>query len=191
MTEPRTPRRRRGTAARRPVPRDSPWTRPLQRVAAGYFVFIAVLSLILVAWAENPDRNIDTMAAHGLTPLQIQQHLAGYSYGVGAQIIESLLYLRIAWGCRRGRRWAFWLALVAATITGFGAFWVPLRPAAHAGLDTCTLIVHAFVNDLPGVLLALALAARLVVHRHVWAPRHAPVRRDQPAAAERWSTTHG
>lgn len=190
MTEPWIPRRS-GGAARRRVSRDSPWTRPLQRVAAGYFVFVAVLSLILVAWAENPYRNIDTMAAHGLTPLQIQQHLAGYSYGVGAQIIESLLYLRIAWGCHRGRPWAFWLALVAATITGFGAFWVPLRPAAHAGLDTPTLIVHAFVNDLPGVLLALALAARLVVHRHVRRTPTRPGRREQPAAKEHRSTTHG
>lgn len=190
MTEPRTRRRRANTADRHALC-DSSWTRPLQKLAAGYFVFVAVLSLVLVAWAENPARNVDTMVAHGLTPLQIHQHLAGYPYGLGAQVIESLLYLRIAWGAYRGRPWAFWLALVASAITGFGAFWVPLRTAAHAGLDTPTIVVHALANDLPGALLAVALLTGLALHRHTWARRRAHTSPDQSTDVEPSSPNHG
>lgn len=153
---------------------DSSWTRPLQLVCAAYGTYVAVLSLILVIWAEAPSRNIDIMAAHGLSPVQIHQHLVGYPYGVAAQIVESLIYLRIAWACYRGRPWAFWLALIAFTITGLGAFWVPLRPEAHSGLDTPTLLVHALANDLPGVIVAAALLLGLVRYRHPWA-RQRPI----------------
>lgn len=71
---------------------------------------------------------------------------------------------------RRSNR-AFWPAMIFFTFTGLGAIWVPLRPQAHVGEDTLTLIVHAFVDDLPGLFVGAWLIIDLIRFRHAWSQR--------------------
>ncbi|WP_405061145.1 hypothetical protein OG474_05740 [Kribbella sp. NBC_01505] len=151
---------------------DSSWTRPQRFAVAAYGVWVSVLTVVLALWLENPHRNVGAMQRHGLSSAEIQRRLEGHGYrqGLVAVAVEVVLYLLIAYGAYRNRNWPFWPAVVLFGITGLGAVWVPLRPEAHAGLGTGSLIVHVLA-DLPGLFVASWLLVGLVRYRHTWARR--------------------
>lgn len=147
------------------------WTRPQQLAVATYGVWITVLTGLLAVLLENPHRNVEVMRQHGLSPADIQARMVGHRYGLVLVAIEGVLYLLIAYFAYRGRTWPFWPAVILFGITGLGAIWVPLRPYAHAGFGDGTLVVHAFVADLPGLLLVVWLLVGLARYHHTWSRR--------------------
>jgi hypothetical protein len=156
---------------------ETAWARPQQLAVTVYGVWITVLTVLLAVLLENPHRNVDVMRSHGLTATDVQARMDGYRSGLVLVAIEALLYLLIAFFAffaYRGRTWPFWPAVILFGITGLGAVWVPLRPEAHAGFDETTLIVHAFLADLPGLLTALWLLAGLIRYHHTWSRRQQP-----------------
>jgi hypothetical protein len=130
-----------------------PWTRPQQLSVAGYGVWSAFWTVIIGLVLLTPQRT--AAVAGALVPAAI------------SLVIGLLAY--------RGVRWIFWSALIYFTFTGLGAIWVPLRPRAHAGEDLLTLVVHAFVADLPGLVVGGWLLVGLIRYRHAWSqvPRNA------------------
>lgn len=130
--------------------RSSSWTRPQQLAVTVYGIWSAFWTLVVGFVLLSPDRFVRPAGIAGvLVPVAICLLIALFSY-------------------RRSNR-AFWPAMIFFTFTGLGAIWVPLRPAAHVGEDTLTLIVHAFVDDLPGLFVGAWLIIGLIRFRHAWA----------------------
>lgn len=131
-----------------------PWTRPQQLAVVAYGIWSAFWTLVI--------------AFVLLTPLRPAV--------VSGAAIAALVCLVLGVLAYRGVRRVFWPALVYFTFTGLGAIWVPLRPQAHAGENLLTLIVHAFVADLPGLFVGGWLIVGLIRYRHTWSqvPRNAP-----------------
>lgn len=146
-------------AGQHDAPRPTRWTRPQQCTAAAYGLWSAVFTLVVALAADTTG---DT-------------RMAGI-IGAGA---SSLVCLIIGAGAIRGHTWAFWGGLIWYAITGLGAIWVPLRDQAHVGEHGWTLIVHAFVNDAPGLFVAAWMLVGLIHFKRSWSRQ--PTGRPAPA----------
>lgn len=125
------------------------WTRPQQLTAATYGLWTAVFTVVVA------------LAADTTGPTRVA--------GILGACASSSLCLTIAAGAIRGRVWAFWIGLVWFAITGLGAIWVPLREQAHIGEHGWTLILHAFINDAPGLFVAAWMLTGLLRFKRSWA----------------------
>lgn len=156
----------------------SAWTRPQQLVAAGYGLWAAVCTVVLGAVVDTPARLAATMRDQGYDAAFVHAHASHTAYvgAVEGDAVVAVLYLVIGLCAYRRHGWAFWAAVTWFGITGLGALWVPLRPRAHAGEEGLALVLHAFVNDLPGLLVAAWLLVGLGRYGRSWARRRPPSR---------------
>lgn len=150
--------------------RPSAWTRPQQLAAAAYGLWSAVWTLIVGFVLLAPDRVARALRSEGYPP-EFTQQVGGASSTAGTIgiLVSTFVCLFIAFLSWRGVNRAFWPAMIYFTVTGLGAVWVPLRPAAHMGHDTLALVVHAFVNDFPGLIVGGWLVIGLIRTHHAWA----------------------
>lgn len=149
------------------------WTRPQQILAAGYGLWSALWTLVVAVVLLTPANMAATMERQGYAPDVILGHTSNAAHGAGiaGAVVSAILCLVIAYFSYRGHVWIFWVGLVWFAVTGLGALWVPLRPQAHVGEDAATIFVHAFVNDLPGLIVAAWMLIGLVRYRGAWGRR--------------------
>lgn len=161
-------------ASARPYGEPSPWTRPQQLIATGYGLWTALWTLVVGVVLNTPAHLASTMRDQGYPGQFIRSYTSDttHSAAVGGAVISAALGLVIAYFSYRGRRWSFWAGLIWFGFTGLGAIWVPLRPQAHIGEAGLTLIVHALINDLPGLPVAGWMLVGLIRYRHPWAYRY-------------------
>jgi phosphatidylglycerol lysyltransferase len=157
------------------------------RVLVGMLVAVSALGGILAALVANPHGPMSQFSFLFATPGPDRRHLAACAYpglaevcrglreqrlyarwpGVFVEVAPALLLLLSADGLRRGRRLAWWLAVVInATVLGVSvwiSYAVESDPRMHiAGLDSWAILLAAEAMLLP----ALTLVALLVTRRH-------------------------
>jgi hypothetical protein len=113
----------------------TPWTRPMQLAAAGYFVLSAISGVVLTVAFVNHDSMLRAVQAQGTqipagTDLDtIVNAAVAFSYGVF--IFWGVLYLVAAAGSFLAWRWMFWAALVLCGLGTIGGL-INLRSFANA-----------------------------------------------------------
>lgn len=151
---------------------SSRWTRPQQLAATLYGIWTACWTLVVGFILLTPDRVAHTLHEQGYTP-EAMRSVGGATQPAGTVgiLVSAIIALTIAFFSFRRVNRAFWPAMIYFTVTGLGAVWVPLRPEAHIGEDLQTLIIHAFVNDLPGLFISGWLIVGLIRYGHAWSQR--------------------
>jgi len=99
------------------------WTLPLRRVAAGYLLVSALLSILTTALFVTPATIERSLRASNSNLTADQAHSAaalGYVTGWAVVAIIAAVMLVLAVGSYLGWRWAFWVDLPLLALTSVG-----------------------------------------------------------------------
>ena len=135
----------------------TPWTLPMQRIVAGFFVVYAAISLVTNLLFVTEAALERTLRASGtqLDPDQVRSAASlGYVLGWITLAIIAVAVLALAAGSVRGLRWVFWLDLVALALISIG---LVTNTLALAGSAAQTLPPAVIAFDLLVSLVALGL----------------------------------
>jgi hypothetical protein len=142
----------------------TPWTRPMQQAAAGFFALSAIAGLIITFAFVNHDSMLRAVHAQGAqipagTDIDtIINATIGLTYGVA--IFFAALYLVAAVGSFLAWRWMFWAVFVLCGLSTIGGLF-NLR--AFANVDQSPVPVSGLVVDELIALLAAGLFVWMVV----------------------------
>lgn len=104
----------------------TPWTRPMQLIAAGLFAVSGVVGLITTIAFVNHDSVLKAIQAQGtqIPAGNDVNAIVNFTIGItwGVAFFFTVLWLVAAVGSYLGWRWMFWAALVLFGISGIGAF---------------------------------------------------------------------
>lgn len=131
----------------------TPWTLPMQRIVAGFFIVYAVVGLVtnLLFVTEAALERTLRASNSALDPDQIRS-AAGLGYVLGwiTLAVIAVAVLALAAGSLRGLRWVFWVDVAALALISFG-------------LITNTLaLVGSAAQTLPPAAIAVNLLISLV-----------------------------
>lgn len=111
-----------------PIPRGAreptPWTRPLQLAAAGFFVVQAILSIVTSVLYINHDSMLRVMQTQGSVPQGTDpETLVPFAifFAWAVIVVLAILWLVAALGSYLGWRWMFWVVLVLSGLGAIGA----------------------------------------------------------------------
>jgi len=111
-----------------PLPRGAreptPWTRPQQLAAAGFFALSALYTLITSIVFINHDSMVRVMQAQGNLPAgtNIDQVVSiALFFALAFVVVIVIVWLVAALGSYLGWRWIFWVDLVLFAFGGLGA----------------------------------------------------------------------
>jgi hypothetical protein len=142
----------------------TPWTRPMQLAAAGFFALSAITGLIITFAFVNHDSMLRAVHAQG-APIPagtdidtIINATVGLTYGVA--IFFAALDLVAAVGSFLAWRWMFWAVFVLCGLSTIGGLF-NLR--AFANVDQSPVPVSGLVVDELIALLAAGLFVWMVV----------------------------